>query len=68
MNGSWGVLNGIQEEVQGADNVVSLGHCGLGKVVVKELEGVGVTQYLGHPIHHVEAVVVVESRANVAPL
>ena len=30
-----------------------------------ELDGIGETQGLGHPVHHMEAAVVSEGRANV---
>ena len=40
MDGGWSVLDCAREEVQGVDDAVPLYHCGLGEVVVKELNGV----------------------------
>ena len=47
------------------DDAVALCHCGLGEVVVEKLDGVRVTHRLGHPVHHMEAAVVVEDGTNV---
>jgi hypothetical protein len=41
VDGCWGVCDGAGEKVQGVDDVVVLGHCLLGEVVVEELNGVG---------------------------
>ena len=43
----------------------SLSHCGLGKVVVEELDGIRVAKGFGDSIHHMEATVVVEGGADV---
>ena len=44
VDGGWGVLDRTREEVQGVDDAVVLGHCGLGEVVVEELDGVRVAK------------------------
>ena len=50
------------------DNAVPLDHCGLGEVVVEELDSFGVTQCFGHPVHHVKSAVVAEGGANIEAL
>ena len=65
MDGGRNVLDGTREKVQGVEDVVSLGHCWLGEVVVEKLDGVRVTHRLGHHVHHMEAAVVVEDGTNV---
>ena len=50
------------------DDAVAFGHCGLGEVVVEELDGVRVAKGFGDPAHNVEAAVVVEGGANVEAL
>ena len=47
------------------DDAVPLGHCGLGEVVVEELNSIRVAKGFGDSIHHIEATVVVEGGANV---
>ena len=64
VSGGWGVIDGTLEEVQGMDDVVALGHFGLGEVVVEELNGAREQQGLGHPIHHMEIAVVVEGQGQ----
>ena len=47
VDGGWGVLDCAREEVQGLNDTVPLGHCGLGEVVVEELDGVKVAKCFG---------------------
>ena len=68
VNGGWGVFGGTQVEAQGVCDAVPRGRCGLGEVGVEELNGVRVTQCFGRPLHHIQAVVVAEGRANVEAL
>ena len=68
VDGGWGVLDRTREEVQGVDDAVALGYCGLGEVVVEELDGVRVAKGFGDSVHNVEAAVVIEGRADVETL
>ena len=68
VDGGWGVLDRTREEVQGVDDVAALGHCGLGKVVVEELDGVRVAKGFDDFVHNVEAAVVVEGGNDIEAL
>ena len=65
MDGGLGVLDCAREEVQGVDDTAPLGHCGLGEVVVEDLDSVRIVKCFGHSVHHVEAAVVVGDGADV---
>ena len=68
VDGGWGVLDCAREEVQGVDDAVALGYCGLGEVVMEELDGVRVAKGFGDAVHNVEAAVVIEGAADVEAL
>ena len=64
----WGVFDHTREEVQGVDDMVALGYCGLDEVVVEKHNGDGVAKGFGDAIHNEEAAVVVEGGTDVEAL